>query len=477
MSEVDTQHREYDEYLPQWNRCADVVAGQRAIHAGREKYLPKLKEEDESEYKARLARSDFFNATFRTISGLVGMAFRKDPVAELPSAIEPFAVNIDLAGTSLQGLAKRLCEEVLEAGRIGILVDHPKLVENISAISAKVAEQRGLRPTLKLYTAKSITNWRFDVVGNATVLVMVTLKESVEVRDGEFKVKCEDRFRVLDLDESGFYRQRVYRVKDGKDELLEGPIYPQMGGRALAYVPFFIVCPTGFQLCCEEPPLIDLVDKNIAHYQVNSDYRHGAHYTALPTLFLAGLEDDDAEPIYIGSSKAITSRHPEARGEFIEYKGQGLGALERQLDRLERQMAVLGARMIADETQQVETLGATQIKRAGENSVLASIVGAVSDVIVQALTVMAQWVGATGEIKYEINREFSPVGISSQDLIAYMQQVQAGLMSEQEYYELLQRGDVIDGAKPFEEHQEEIGQAGPARPDPLAPDPNEQEAA
>jgi hypothetical protein len=79
------------------------------------------------------------------------------------------------------------------------------------------------------------------------------------------------------------------------------------------------------------------------------------------------------------------------------------------LDRIERQMALLGARMIADETKQAETLGATQIKRAGENSVLAKIVQSVSESLEWALDVFAQWAGQSGtEIVYQINRDFMP---------------------------------------------------------------------
>jgi hypothetical protein len=150
---------------------------------------------------------------------------------------------------------------------------------------------------------------------------------------------------------------------------------------------------------------------------------------------------------------------------FIEYTGQGLGAISTALKELEQRMAILGARMIADETRQAETLGATQIKRAGENSILARIVIAASEAIEWALGVMAMWPGVSGEIVYKINREFSPIGMASSDLIAYMSAVQQGLMSEAEFYTLLQRGDVIDGQKDFETHQEEIGQQGPARPD------------
>lgn len=466
---VKTTHREYDRFEPQWQRCADVVDGQRAIHAAGEKYLPKLTEESDTDYRARVARSDFFNATWRTIAGLVGMGFRKDPTVDLPAAIEPFADNIDLAGTSLTTMAKRLCEDVLEFGRIGVLVDHPPLPENVTAITVAVGEKLGMRPMMKVYEAKCITNWRYSQIGNATVLTMVVLKEETEVPgDSEFEWKCEDRYRVLDLDEQGFYRQRVFLPKDsGEDELLS-VVYPVMRGAKLTYIPFFLTGVNGMQLSCDEPPLIDLVDKNIAHYQVNSDYRHGAHFTALPTLFLAGITEETK--IYIGGSSAITASDPNAKGEFIEFKGQGLGALEKQLDRLERQMATLGAQVLVEAMRREKTATEAAINSSGENSILAAIVIAVSDVIERALRVMAEWVGASGDVVYQISREFLPVAMDAQKLTALVAAWQAGAISEAELFENLQRGDVIDGEKDLETHQEEVSVSQPpAMPKPTAP--------
>lgn len=458
MAGVRTTHREYDEYAEVWRTCDDVIDGQRAMHKAGERYLPKLINETSEAYDARLKRSDFYNASWRTIAGLVGMAFRKDPTVEVPAAIEPWLENIDLAGSSLYTLAKGITEDVLEYGRIGLLVDHPPMPKNVTAISQATAEQLGLRPTIKVYSAEHIINWRYQTIGNATVLALVVLKEEVEVQKSEFEFDCEDRYRVLDLDEGGRYRQRVFRIdKRGKDEQVGEDIYPQRGGQALSSLPFTILGTNGAALECDEPPLVDLIDANIAHYQVQSDYRHGLHFTALPTLFLAGVQQEEGgQPFYIGSSAAITSPHPEAKGSFIEYTGQGLMPIKDALAALEQRMAVLGARMIADESGQVETLGATQIKRQGENSVLASIVIAVSTAIQNALQTMADWAGATGDVKFEISREFLPVGLDAQRMTALLANVQAGYVSHQEYFDLLQRADVIDAGKTFEAHQEEV---------------------
>jgi hypothetical protein len=160
MAGVRTTHRDYDKFAPKWKRVRDVVAGQDAMHAAGERaYLPKLKD-DESEADYYGSRSsDFFNGTWRTIDALGGMAFRKPPTVDVPKAIEPYLEDINLAGMTMESLAKECTEEVLGPGRIGILVDHPAFPENVTALTVAAAQTLGLRPTLQLYMAESIRNW------------------------------------------------------------------------------------------------------------------------------------------------------------------------------------------------------------------------------------------------------------------------------------------------------------------------------
>lgn len=454
MAGVSTEHPEYKDMSATWQRCHDVVKGQRAVQAGGEKYLPRNGAEETTDYEARVKRSDFFNATFRTISGLVGMAFDKDPKTELPAALEAFTDDIDGTGRTLFSFAKDMTDDILEYGRIGVLVDYPPL-DNVAAISQAAAEAMGRRPVLKSYDAKCIINWRTKRVRNQTVLTMVVVKEQEAVAKDEYEDEMETRYRVLDLDEAGNYRQRVFRIVENKDEQIGDDVFPVMNGQKLREIPFRIVGANGMGEGIEEPPLIDLVDANIAHYQVNSDIRVAMHF-GVPTFCISGYTPDENETITVGSRSAIILPDPQAKAYFAEPEGQMLPQMQAALKELEQRMAILGARMIADETRQAETLGATQIKRSGENSVMAAIVIGVSDAITWALKTMAQWDGASGEVVFEINREFNPFGLSAQDFVAYMSAVQQGLMSEREFYALCQRSDVIDGEKPFEEHQEEI---------------------
>jgi len=221
----------------------------------------------------------------------------------------------------------------------------------------------------------------------------------------------------------------------------------------------------------DEPPLLDLINANIALYQINADYRHGLHFTGLPTPIVSGyVPEKDGEEFYIGSTSAWVFPDPQAKATFLEFNGQGLGELAKAIDAKKQEMAMLGARMIADETQKArETLGATQIKRQGENGMLSRIALALSEGLEQALEIFAAWAGQAGDVVFQINRDFQPTLVDAPTLTALTASLQAGAISQQEFFDLLQRGDMIDASMSFEEHQEQVASNPPPAPAPVKP--------
>lgn len=461
MQHVNHRHREFNKYAPQWKRARDVLEGQDKVHQAAEAYLPKLKDQDAGEYAAYVKRAGFYNASWRTVAGLLGMMFRKPPQVELPGAIETYTADIDMAGTSLETFARDVALEVLSVGRVGILVDHPA-TDVVRPLTVAVAQSQGLRPMLKTYKAESIINWKHGRVRNHWVLTQVVLEEIVEEADGPFKTNEVKQWRVLALDEAGLYRQQIWRKGASGDEFeqLGDDIYPMIGAQPLDFIPFYVVGSDGIDSDPEEPPLIDLIDLNLSHYRTNADYEHGCHFTGLPTLFLSGFTGDDSgnpAQFYIGSQAAIVSPHPDSDGKFIEFTGQGLSALKDNLDRKEQQMAVLGARMIAQEKRVAETATTAAIHRTGENSVLSSISTAISEAIERALSVFAEWAGAPAEVTYQLNRDYNPAMLDASMLTALMKAVQLSQMSQQSFFDLMQRSDLIDSEVSFEDEQERIG--------------------
>lgn len=491
---VRTQHPDYIRMAPLWKKCRDVIAGQEAMHKARTDYLPKLKEESDDDYRARLSRSDFFNGSWITLRAFSGMIFRKPPTKETPAGMNEYLEDVTAKGKDAEAFAKALVHEALSVTRYGILVDHPpqKLDEagNVIPITVAVAEKLGQRPKAALYVAESITNWRPQEAGGAGQYAMVTLMEEHPVPEDEFSHKCETRYRVLDLvtrdddqDKARIaYRQRLFRINDkGEDEQVGGDIFPLQDGKWLDHIPFKTYGLDGEETEVDEPALIDLINANVAVYQLNSDYRHGLHFTGIPTLFLAGVtapDGPDGKPgkIYVGGSAAITSSDPNAKASFVEFTGQGLTEAREAIREKKQEMAMAGARAIMDETKQVETLGGTQIKRNGENSALASVAITVSASMEWMLTTLGEWAKHPGKVVYQLNRIFLPVMMDAQTLTSLVAANQAGKLSDEELFDLMQKGDVIDSEKDYAAHQAEVElSVDPARPNPK-PDPMEDAA-
>lgn len=455
---VEKPNAEYLRMADRWKRCRDAASGQDAVHDAGALYLPALKDQPLPEYQAYVKRTPFFNATYRTISGLVGMLFRKPPMVEVPAAIDESLDDVTMGGIPLHVLAQQISYECLDVGRAGLLVDYPEPAKQ--PVTVAQAQSQGLRPMIQLYKAETIINWRSARVNNAMMLTLVVLKESAIILKDEFTESSEDRWRVLDLSE-GRYRVRVFMREKDKDILLS-TTYPMMNSRPLKYIPFVFIGVDDLKPEIDEPPLIDLVNLNLSHYRTTADLEHGAHFTGLPTPVVSGYTTETSgEKLYIGSSSAWVFPSPDAKAFYLEFTGQGLGALESILNRKEQQMAILGARMLEPQRRAIESADAASIHRKGEESTLSAVAQTISMGITQALKWFSEWAGAGDKVEFDINRDFYPAPMDAGALTALVSAWQSGAFSRQVLFDNLQKGEVIDIHTTIEEEEARIGDEAP----------------
>lgn len=457
---VASQHPDYAASITRWNRCEDVAKGTDAVHAGAETYLPRLKFQDTDDYAAYVARTPFFNATWRTIAGLSGMVFRKPAQVEVPAGVVPMLDDITMAGESLTMFAQTLLIEVLTKGRAGVLCDYPRNEEG--SITVAQAESMGLRPMLKLYKAASVYNWRMGRVNNELMLTEVRLMEDHATADGEWDIAVEQRYRVLDLHE-GAYRVRVYKVDEAtQNETLLEEFTPLKAGKSLTRIPFQFFGTDDTTPKVSEPPLIDLVDMNLHHYRTSA-IKCNALPFAVPTMFIAGqLELEAGEKISIGSRYAIHSNDPNAKASYVEWTGAAMSPLEKEIDKVEQQMAVLGARMLEAQRKAAESADSQSIHRKGEESVLAAIAVTVGTGLTNVLTWFCEWAGQAGDVKCVLNRDFYPVGMTPQMLTSLLSAWQQGAISDQTLFYNLHEAEVQPADTTFEEEDARTGGFGGA---------------
>jgi hypothetical protein len=246
-----------------------------------------------------------------------------------------------------------------------------------------------------------------------------------------------------------------------------GPdIVPIKNGAPLDFIPFVFCGVRAIGSDCEKPPVLDLAEVNLSHFRTVADLEHGAHFTGLPTAVVTGYsvprneQGAALESFYIGSATAWVFPDPTAKATFLEFSGQGLGALENRETKKEEQMAALGARMLAPEKKQAEAAETAAIHRAGEASVLASLANTVSAALSRALQIAAEWAGIAGDVVVKLNTDYYPVEMDSLTLTALVASWQQGAISYETLFDNLKQGEVIAEARTAEEEQAAI-QASP----------------
>lgn len=454
---VDTRHPDYTAHVDTWQKCRDVVAGEDAVHQRAEAYLPRLTEQSAKDYAAYVQRTPFYNATARTIDGLVGMVLRKEPQVQAPSSLDAIVSDVTLTGCSMHELSEILLREVLEVGRAGVLVEYP--LQIMGPLTQAQAAAMNRRPYATTFDAEHIINWRAERVNNSMQPVMVVLAECVTEWENEFEAKPVQQRRALLL-VNNVYVQRVYRQTED-DWVLVSEVVPLMNGAPMDYIPFVIFGPQRNDLSAQKPPIYDLVTLNLSHYRTIADYEHGAHFTGLPMLFLAGVMLGENEKIQLGSQSAVVSTDPNSDGKYIEFTGQGLQSLKDRAAEKEAGMAAIGARMLAPEKAGVEAMGTLAMRHAGESAVLSTISKMVGAGLTRVLQIMADWEGVAAQVRVTMNSDFLDVTLSAQDITALVAAWQSGAISYETLFANLQRGEIISEGRDLEDERGALEAQGP----------------
>ena len=319
---------------------------------------------------------------------------------------------------------------------------------------------------------------------------MIALREIVERPDNDdpFAVKITETVRVLKLevlpDGGTRYVVEIWQVlADGHrakspsswmSNFWSGPKSSQAKtewtlvetrvplrlGKPLPLIPFVFHGPRNALPDVDKMPLADIISVNLDHYRLDADYKHGLHYTALPTAWVSGF--DKTSELRIGSSTAWVAETPGAVAGFLEFKGHGLSTFENAQNRDERLMAVLGSRMLEDTKRVGETADAIELRQAGENSILMTLALSVSDSISQVLR-WVYWWNSTEQfpediseslVLLQINTDFTAKGLTAMELTAIVSAWQAGAISQATMFDLFRKGEVLPTGRTDTEEQQ-----------------------
>lgn len=470
-SGVDTKHPLYMRNLVSWQRVKDCVAGEDQVKYRKDLYLPhpvpgelrsddlKVRKAAEDRYNSYLLRARFLNATGRTKSGMLGIAFNKPVEIELSGGLSDLATNADGKGQPLTQLIRNMLGENLESGRGLLIPDFTGNGEQTATTQGKVM--------MRFFTADQIINWRES--GDKTTMVVVKWKEDQDTADDDFQ--RYERWIWLELrmvEGVAHARRWTENIQSGGKYLAQAngasntALVPltDMNGKNLTDIPAFWLGSENNDATPDPAPLGDIASLNIGHYQADANVCEIANLTANPTLVISGLTQAWAEKylkhgVRVGATAGILLNET-AKAEIIQaQETNGNTALKEQRS---KEMAMLGAKLIERGT------GAKTATQAGyeaqtDNSILSLCAGNVEKCINAALRAAALMVSGAGEVG--IAQQYEIATVDAPTLSALMTMVQNGTLSLHNFIRYQQSIGLLGDEKSPEEIEAEIRDQAP----------------
>lgn len=432
---VATPTAEYNHCAAKWLLPRTLMAGTTAMRAAGTKFLPQEQGEGDPAYAARLARSTLFNGYRKTVKDMTGKVFAK-PVTmgdDVPAKIKGYAENIDLSGRDLNAFAFDVFEDAMAApGLSFILAEMPQAIDNATLAD----EQRsGQRPYLVHVKAEDVIGWKSSLINGQETLTQLRIRECVEEPDPDspYEDKEIPQIRVL---EPG--KWQVWRQVPNKPE--DYFLYAE-GTTSLSKIPLAVCYLKRSGFMTGLPPLEDLADLNVSHWQSSSDQRNILHVARVPILFGAGF--DDTAKLVLGAGTMVRASDPASKLEYVEHSGAAIESGRNDLKDLELQMQVMGLQLLMPSPKKTATGEVRDDVK--ENSQLAMMAQALEDAIEQALGFMAEYDGlgkdAGGSV--EVNTDFGIAAGAFEDLNTLVEAAKERLITTETFLRELKRRGVL----------------------------------
>ena len=410
--------------MSDWSVMAAVTKGTNYLRDMCETYLPQEPREDNDAYETRVDRSVLSPYTSRLIETAAGAILRKPIHVEGDPYWLDLIQNIDGIGSNLNEYARRALVSSLTYGHSAILVDYPA-----AAGAMNLAEERamGRRPYFVHIDAPQIWGWRKEPVTNRLL----------QVRIHDYDVRPLNEFGEEQVEEMRVIYPGRYDLYTLGHEVVE---FSETGGYSLDEIPLVPIYSNRRGALISQPPLLDIANLNITHYQRQADLIHALHIAAMPTLVLEGW-DDTTGSATMGVNYAIAMQ-PGNKAYYVQADATSFDAQMNELQSLEQQMSTLGVTKLFGQKFVAESAEAKRIDQAQSNSVLSIISQELESALNQAFAFAAQYVGIEPP-EITIDRDFDYYRLIGQDVSVLAQLNQMGKISDAMLLEVLRRGEVL----------------------------------
>ena len=415
LSEKNPHYKEFEE---DWTLMRDAYKGERQVKSKRTTYLPYtsgqiadgVEDANQPGYKAYESyktRARFPGFIREAVQTAIGMMHSQPPKIELPQELEGIRSS---KGESLEQLLRRINEEQLITGRVGLLLDLPST--------------GGDTPYIATYSAERLINWDDGTMdGNVPQeLNLVVLNESEYERQQDFTWEQEEKYRVLVIgavlanEQSGPYRVGVFHDEQAgfSEESLKSPSYM---GRTLDEIPFIIINSCDLVADPDEPPLLDLGNLCMTIYRGEADYRQNLFMQGQDTLVITGGSHDDDDAVRTGAGARIDVPIG-GDAKYIGVESDGLSEQREALKEDRSRAGSMGAQSLDTVSRERESGASLSIRIAARTADLTQLAMTGATGLERLLKIAAKWVGADPEeVSVQPNLEFGDLPLDGQTMV------------------------------------------------------------
>ncbi|MBA3755567.1 MAG: hypothetical protein H0X02_04785, partial [Nitrosomonas sp.] len=279
---VKNTHPDYDNVLPDILMVRDFYHGERAVKDKTTTYLgptvaQKLDGMGKSDpgraaYEKYLEGARFPDLIKQAVENMLGLMHKEDAVITVPKKMEPLLLRITRQGESVYSLIRRINEQQLITGRLGLLMDNDESTD---------------LPYISLYYGEAIRNWDEGILESGTVanLSFVVLDEPTTKIDSDFKWTTTEMFRVLIMWANEEGGAKVYQTGVFEENFDETQLKPvELIGMQLEEIPFVFINTKDLLPTPDLPPLLGLAHKVLGIYRSEANYRYHLYMQSQDTL-------------------------------------------------------------------------------------------------------------------------------------------------------------------------------------------------
>lgn len=431
---LDSKHPLYEEFFSDWEMMRDLYRGERVVKSGREKYLPATQgmkldgmksttEPGYIAYQAYLTRAVFHDYVREAVEMLIGLMHQKPPTIELPAKLEPLRLNATQHGETLELLLRKINEEQLITGRVGLLADFPENpVTNV------------VTPYIAMYIAEAIVNWDDGSSNTLQDLNFVVLNESGLKRTEDFEWEIEKVYRVLQLGDlegydSGTYLAGVFREQGGGTPMYNAAEMkpPTYLSQTIKKIPFVFANSKDIVSTPDDAPLNGLGRLTLAIYRGEADYRQNLFMQGQDTLVVignvsnpSGIPGQDGDAIRTGAGSRI-DLDIGGDAKYVGVNSQGLSEQRQAIENDKKKAEQKASNLINPTNSQQESGEALKTRIAAQTATLNQIALAGAAALEKLLKIVAEWMGADANaVKVTPNLEFADLSFNAQNLTQLM---------------------------------------------------------